>query len=156
MPNEFSTINLLQRQRAALRAEIDKIDLALAVLIKASPQGVPSHKAANVAPQWSPSIDRLFEQEGREMDFQQVREGLIALGLRQAEETAYRGSILACLARKVKQGKLERVRTGVYRQKPDPKLPDSPASENTAHHSAFPAMPESIANPADRRFPPTY
>ena len=150
MSNEFSTIELLQRQKAALRAEIDKIDLALAVLIKAAPQP-GSRRNANLAPQWSPSIDRLFEQEGREMDFQQVRKGLISLGLRQAEEPAYRGSILACLARKVKQGKLERVRTGVYRRKPAGGLPPEP--QNTEVHSAFPALTESIASTPDRRFP---
>ncbi len=116
----LDTIELLKKRKKWLQEEIRRIDLAL-VAMGAKPSlqkqdHVKSRPSDGV--QWSDKVDEVFENYDGELNFEEIKEKLVELGLQEAGEKKYKPSINACLARKVKQVKLERTRPGFYRRKP--------------------------------------
>jgi len=116
---QLSTYELLKERKRWLEEEIRQVDMALAGM----QAGLPLQKQEHVknrpsdGVQWSDKVDEVFENYNDELNFEGIKERLVGLGLQEAEDKKYKPSINACLARKVKQEKIERIRPGFYRRK---------------------------------------
>ena len=116
---QLSTYELLKERKKWLQEEIRQVDMALAGM----QAGVPFQKQEHVKSrpsdgvQWSDKIDEVFDNYNGELNFEEIKERLIGLGLQEAGDKKYKPSINACLSRKVKQTKLYRPRAGYYRKK---------------------------------------
>ena len=115
----LSTIEILRERKKWLQEEVRQTDIALASMgVEPSLQ---KQEHVNNRPfggiQWSAKIDEVFANYNGELNFKGVAERLVELGLQEAQDKKHKPSINACLARKVKQEKIERTRPGFYRKK---------------------------------------
>lgn len=115
----LDTIELLRERKKWLQEEVRRIDLALVAMgVNSSLQKqeyVKNRPSGGV--QWSNKVDEVFAHYDGELNFKGVAERLVELGLQEAQNKKHKPSITACLARKVKQEKIERTRPGFYRRK---------------------------------------
>ncbi|MCG2776617.1 MAG: hypothetical protein L6406_13145 [Desulfobacterales bacterium] len=115
----LGTIEMLRERKKWLQEEIRQIDVALVAMgVESSVQKqgyVKSRPSDGV--QWSDKVDEVFAHNDGELNFKGVAERLVELGLQEAQDKKHKPSITACLARKVKQEKIERARPGFYRRK---------------------------------------
>ena len=130
---------ILRKRREWLQAEIERTDLALSAAL-ATKEPLKKQERSKVLPstiQWAPKIDEVFENYDGELDYKRLSKKLVELGLIEAGDERNKGSILACLSRKVKQKqpKIERVRPGVYRRK-QYRRRLTPTEEGTSNNDA--------------------
>lgn len=116
----LDTIELLKERKKWLQEEVRRIDLALVAMGVEPSLQKQEHvkKRPSDGVQWSDKVDEVFAHYDGEMNFEGVAKKLIGLGLHEAQNKKHKPSITACLARKVKQEKIERTRPGFYRRKP--------------------------------------
>lgn len=133
----LSTLTFLKERKKVLEDELKDINRLLGMLQTngSPPEGAQRDRSTDM--QWSNKVDMVFKDFNGELSFKQVRNKLVEMGVQEAKDPSYRGSINACLARKVKQGSLERPRIGIYRKKkksPDIMdfiIPDNEKEDNT-------------------------
>ena len=131
LEQEISLIELLEQRKLWLQDEIRQTDIALSALKSESlspKRGRLSTTPTAIKMKWAPKIDELFKNYDEELTLHAIFDKLGELGMDEAKNKLHRASINACLSRRVKQGKLYRVRPGVYRRKQSDEVPDSGTS----------------------------
>ncbi|MCK4815218.1 hypothetical protein KA005_05565 [bacterium] len=115
----LGTIELLKERKKWFQEEVRQIDIALVAMGVEPSLQKQEHvkKRPSEGVQWSDKIDEVFANYNGELNFKGVAERLVELGLQEAQNKKHKPSITACLARKVKQVKIERTRPGFYRRK---------------------------------------
>lgn len=124
---EIGLVKFLEQRKLWLQNEIRQTDIALSALRTESLQPKQNHSLATTTDRmkWSPKIDELFKNYDGELTLNAICEKLVEMGMQQAKEKSYKASINACLSRKVKQGKLRRVRPSVYCKKQADEVPET-------------------------------
>lgn len=127
LEQEISLVKFLEQRKLWLQNEIRQTDIAISALRNESlqPKQTDSLVTTGDRIKWAPKIDAIFKDYDGELTLNEICEKLVEIGMEQAKEKKYKASILACVSRKTTQGKLYRVRSGVYRRKQSDEVPDS-------------------------------
>lgn len=110
-------LEVLENEKKWYQEQITRINVAISAL-KGEIIQPKQMRISTSGVQWSFEIDKVFDKyHDKNFNLQSVRKNLAEEGIQEALNDAFKNTINSCLARKVTQGKLERVRPGFYRKR---------------------------------------